>query len=158
MSQITHRILIKLIKKKHVLGQKWTFQGKKICLIIKNQEIRAQVSNTFSEAPNSGLTVSEKSFVALDENLHYSSFSVTFFNFHTSFFDFGPVFKGNTQSMEKNLLGFQMQNFMLNLLKKRSSLKRIIIPEACWTLKLDGAFCPNLKYLNKFRVKSRALE
>ena len=33
-------------------------------LLIKNQEVRGQVSTTFSESPNSGLTVSEKSFVA----------------------------------------------------------------------------------------------
>ena len=33
-------------------------------LAINNQEVRAQVSTTFSEFPNSGLTVSEKSFVA----------------------------------------------------------------------------------------------
>ena len=39
-----------------------------------------------------------------------------------------------------------MQNFMLNLLKK-NYLKTKIIPEACWTLKIDGAFRPNLKYL-----------
>ena len=41
-----------------------------------------------------------------------------------------------------------MQNFMLNLLKKKNYLKTIIIPEACWTLKIDGAFWSNLKYLN----------
>ena len=28
--------------------------------VIKNQEVRGQVSTTFSEAPNSGLTVREK--------------------------------------------------------------------------------------------------
>ena len=32
-------------------------------LVIKNQEVRGQVSTTFSEAPNSGLTVSENIFV-----------------------------------------------------------------------------------------------
>ena len=31
--------------------------------VIKNQEVRSQVSATFSEALNSGLTVSENSFV-----------------------------------------------------------------------------------------------
>ena len=31
--------------------------------VIKNQEDRGQVSTTFSKAPNSGLTVREKSFV-----------------------------------------------------------------------------------------------
>ena len=32
-------------------------------LVIKNHEVRGQVSTTFSEAPNSGLTVSENIFV-----------------------------------------------------------------------------------------------
>ena len=32
--------------------------------VIKNQEVRGQVSTTFSEASNSGLTVSENIFVA----------------------------------------------------------------------------------------------
>ena len=32
-------------------------------LVIKNQEVKGQVSATFSEAPNSGLTVSENIFV-----------------------------------------------------------------------------------------------
>ena len=31
--------------------------------VIKNQEVKGHVSTTFSETPNSGLTVSEKSFV-----------------------------------------------------------------------------------------------
>ena len=31
--------------------------------IIKNQEVRGQFSTTFSKAPDSGLTVSGKSFV-----------------------------------------------------------------------------------------------
>ena len=31
--------------------------------VIKTQEVKGQVSTTFSEAPNSGLTVTEKSFV-----------------------------------------------------------------------------------------------
>ena len=41
-----------------------------------------------------------------------------FFFFHTPFFDCGPVFRGDIQPIEKNLLDFQMQNFMLNLLNK----------------------------------------
>ena len=64
-SQINHRILIKLMKKN------WGGGGAKNGLfkvknrpVIKNQELRGQVSTTFSEASNSGLTVSEKIFVA----------------------------------------------------------------------------------------------
>ena len=41
-----------------------------------------------------------------------------FFFFYTPFFDCGPVFRGDIQPIEKNLLDFQMQNFMLNLLNK----------------------------------------
>ena len=55
---------------------------------------------------------------------------MSFFYFHTPFFDFGSIFRGDTQPIEKNLLDFQMQNFMLNLLKNKY-LKTIIIPEAC---------------------------
>ena len=32
-------------------------------LVIKNQEVRGRISTKFSEAPNSGLTVSENIFV-----------------------------------------------------------------------------------------------
>ena len=38
---------------------------------------------------------------------------------------------------------------MLNVLKQKI-FKTIIILEACDTLKIDGAFWPNLKSLNKF--------
>ena len=62
MSQINHRILIKLIKKIGVGGKNGLFKIKNR-LVIKNQEVRGQVSTTFSEAPNSGLTVSENIFV-----------------------------------------------------------------------------------------------
>ena len=41
-----------------------------------------------------------------------------FFFFYTPFFDCRPVFRGDIQPIEKNLLDFQMQNFMLNLLNK----------------------------------------
>ena len=83
--------------------------------VIENQEIRGQVSTTFSEAPNSGLTVSCSSIKTCIIPVLVSFFVY----FHTPFFDFGPVFKGDAQLMEKNLLNFQMQNFMLNLLKKK---------------------------------------
>ena len=61
-SQINHRILIKLIKKVGVGGKNGLFKVKNR-LVIKNQEVRGQVSTTFSEAPNSGLNVSENNFV-----------------------------------------------------------------------------------------------
>ena len=44
---------------------------------------------------------------------------VSFFFFHTPFPDCGPVFRGDIQPIEKNLLDFQVQDFMLKLLKKK---------------------------------------
>ena len=32
------------------------------------------------------------------------------------------------------------------------------MPEAFFALKIDRAFCPNLKYLNKFGVQERTLK
>ena len=51
-------MFIKLIKKIGVGGKNGLFKVKNR-LVIKNQEVRGQVSTTFSEAPNSELTVSE---------------------------------------------------------------------------------------------------
>ena len=45
-------------------GQKGLFKVKNRP-VIKDQEVRGQVSTSFSEVPNSGLTDSEKIFVAL---------------------------------------------------------------------------------------------
>ena len=44
---------------------------------------------------------------------------VSFFFFLTPFFGCGAVFMGNIQPIEKKLLDFQMQNFMLNLLNEK---------------------------------------
>ena len=44
---------------------------------------------------------------------------VSFFFSFIPFFDCGPVFRGDIQPIEKNLLDFQMQNVMLKLLKKK---------------------------------------
>ena len=86
--------------------------------IIKNQEVRGQVSITFSEAPDSGLTVSGKSFVVARLKLASFQFQC-FFYFHTHFFDIGPVFKGDAQPIEKKSIRFPDANFMLNLLNKK---------------------------------------
>ena len=86
--------------------------------VNKNQEVRGQVRTTFSEAPNSGLTIDQKIFVVPRLKLVLFKFWCHFFFFLNPFFDCGPVFRGDTQPIEKSLLDFQMQNFMLNLLKK----------------------------------------
>ena len=116
-SQINHRILIKLIKKIHFGGKNWLFKIKNRP-VNKNQEVRSQVRTTFSEAPNSGLTIGQKKFVVARLKLGLFKFwcHISFF---TPFFDCAPVFRGDNQPIEKNLLDFQMQNFMLNLLNKK---------------------------------------
>ena len=117
-SQINHRILVKLIKKKHFWGKNGLFKIKNRP-VNKNQEVISQIRTTFSEAPNSGLTIGQTFFVAARLNLCYLSFGVIFFLSYP-FFDCGPVFRGDIQQIEKNLLDFQMQNFMLNLLNKKN--------------------------------------
>ena len=83
---------------------------------------------------------------------------VSFFFLSYPFFDCGPVFRGDTQPIEKNLLDFRLQTFMLNLLSKKKYLKTIIIPEVCKTQEIDGVFWSNLKYFNKFWVQKRTLK
>ena len=61
-SQINHRILIKLIKKIHFCDKKWAFKIKNRP-VNKNQEAKGQIRATFSEAPNSGLTIDQNIFV-----------------------------------------------------------------------------------------------
>ena len=110
-SQINHRIHTKLIKKSRIKIKNRPLN--------KNQEVRGQVRTTFSEAPNSGLTIGQKCFVVARLKLVLFKFWCHFFFFLTPFFDCGPVFRGDTQPIEKNILDFQMQNFMLNLLNKK---------------------------------------
>ena len=92
-SQINHRILIKLIKK-NVFGggsQNGLFKVKNRP-VNKDQEVRGQVSTTFSEVPNSGLTIYENIFIVARLKLVLFEFQCHFFYFHTPFFDFGLVF------------------------------------------------------------------
>ena len=60
---INLRILIKLFKKKTFFGPKTDFLKKKNWPVNKDHEVRGQVSTTFSEFPNLGLTDSENFFV-----------------------------------------------------------------------------------------------
>ena len=62
--------------------------------------------------------MTKKLFVVPQLKLALFKFWCHFFFFHTPFFDCESVFRGDTQPIEKNLLDFQMQNFMLNLLNK----------------------------------------
>ena len=65
---------------------KWTFKVKN-WPVNKDREVRGQVSTTFSEFPNLGLTDGENFFViAL---LKLIPVLVSFFHFHTPYFDFG---------------------------------------------------------------------
>ena len=105
--QINHRILIKLIKKTNFWSKNGLFKIKNRP-VNKNQEVRGQVRTTFLETPHSGQL-----------KLALFKFWCHLFFFHTPFFDCGPVFSGDTQAIEKDLLDFQMQNFMLNLLNQK---------------------------------------
>ena len=49
--------------------------------VNKTQEVRGKVRTTFSEAPNSGLTIGRNIFIAARLNLCYLSFGVIFFSF-----------------------------------------------------------------------------
>ena len=64
-------------------------------LVNKDQEVRGQVSTTFSEAPNSGLTVDEKYSVAARLKFTLFQFQCQSFLLSYPLFDFGPVFRGD---------------------------------------------------------------
>ena len=57
----------------------------------------------------------------------------------------------DTQPIETNLLYFQIRN--AKFFEQKNDLKTTIIREACKTLKIDGVFWSNLKYLNRFWVQ-----
>ena len=62
MSQINHRILIKLIKKIHFWGKNGLFKIKNRP-VNKDQRVRGHVRVKFSEAPNPWLTIGQGNFV-----------------------------------------------------------------------------------------------
>ena len=116
-SYINLRILIKLFKKNPFFGPKMDFLKKKNWPVNKDHEVRGQVSTTFSEFPNLGLTDSEKFFVVA--RLKFIPVLVSFFHFHTFCFDFGWFLGVMPIKEKKNLLDSHMQNFMLNVLEKK---------------------------------------
>ena len=55
---------------------------------------------------------------------------MSFFYFHTPFFDFGPIFSGEAQSIEKKPIRFPNVKFYAESFEKKY-LKTVIILEAC---------------------------
>ena len=56
---------------------------------------------------------------------------VSFFFFHTPFFDCGAIFRGDTQQLEKKPIRFPDTKFYAESFEQKKYLKTIIIPEAC---------------------------
>ena len=86
-SQINHRILIKLTKKILFWDKNGLFKIKNR-RGNKSQKVRGQVRTTFSEAPNSGLTIDQKIFVVARLKLVLFSHS---FSFLPPFFTVGQI-------------------------------------------------------------------
>ena len=72
--------------------------------INKDQEVRDQVSTTFLKPPNFWLTVGKIFLLYLKTCV--IPVLVSLFYFHTPFFDFEPIFRGDAQPIEKTLLDF----------------------------------------------------
>ena len=86
---------MKLIKKNFFWAKNGCFKVKNRP-VNKGQEVRGQVSTTFSEVPNSGLTVDENIFVVAQLKLALFQFQCHFFSFiNTPFFDFEPIFRSD---------------------------------------------------------------
>ena len=84
---------------------------------LKDQEVRDQVSTTFSEAPQSDLTSGERiSFVAHCILALFQLYCL-FLHVRTHFFDFGPVSGCHAPVREKNQLNILKVYFILNILK-----------------------------------------
>ena len=56
---------------------------------------------------------------------------VSFFFFHTPFFDCGAIFRGDTQPLEKKPIRFTDAKFYAESFEQKKYLKTITIPEAC---------------------------
>ena len=91
----------------------WAKMGPK----LKDQEVRDQVSTTFSEAPQWDLTSGERiSFVAHCILALFQLYCL-FLHVRTHFFDFGPVSGCHAPVREKNQLNILKVYFILNILK-----------------------------------------
>ena len=66
--------------------------------VTKNQEVRGQVSTTFSEAPNSGLTVSENSV----KTCIIPVLVLFFFTFIPPFLTLGPFLRVTPNQWKKS--------------------------------------------------------
>ena len=85
-------------------------------LMVKDQQVKGQGSTTFLEGTSYGVTYDKKYFGQSSFLSRVITASVSFFFFLDPFFDLEPVLRANDG---KNPLYFQMQSFMLNLLKKK---------------------------------------
>ena len=79
----------------------------------------------------------------------YLSFGVIFFSFLPPFLTVGQ-FLGVTPNQLKKTIRFLDAKLYAESFEQKNYLKTIIISEACKTLKIDGVFWSNLKYLKKF--------
>ena len=97
-SQNSYKINFKI----SILGAKIGLFKIKNRPVNKNQKVRARVTTTFSEVPNSGLTIDQKLFGVARLKLALFKFWCHFFSFiYTPFFDCGPVFRCDTRAIEK---------------------------------------------------------
>ena len=117
-SQINHRILIQLIKKNISWAKNGLFKVNNR-LVNRDQEVRGQVSTTFSEAPYLGLTVSEIFFCCSSIKTCVIPVLVSFFfYFHTPFLTLGP-FLWVTSNQEKKPTRFPDVKFFAESFGKK---------------------------------------
>ena len=76
--------------KKNIFGAKNEIFKVKNRPVNKDQEVRGQISTTFSETPNSGLTDDENIFVVARLKLALFQFQCHFFTFIPPFLILGP--------------------------------------------------------------------
>ena len=88
---------------------------------LKDQKVRDQVSTTFSEAPNKGLTVCERISLVAYVILALFQLYCDFFHARIHFFEFGPVFGCHAALKLKNQLDIRKVQFMLKISKKKFS-------------------------------------
>ena len=100
-SQINNRILTKLIKKIHLGGKNRLFKIKNRP-INKNQEDRGQVRTSFTEAPNSGLTIEQKFFILARLILALFKFWCHFCSFIPPFLTVGQFLGVKPKQLKKN--------------------------------------------------------
>ena len=71
------------------------------------------------------------------------------------FLTLGPFLGGDTHPIEKNLLDFHMQNFILHLLRKKNIKKQSLFQKLARPWKLVVRFGPIWENLNTFGIQYR---